>query len=254
MISKNLWENYIHGLSQIEYHRGSGRDLPAWSRAAQSDPEHVANLDGLALLLVFDPTGDVAAVSYWQSKYELKVLWAKNEPVDDASQLRYIEDLLENAKNGTPTAELVKTVISMCRAKIFRRVRKLANSFGVSQANQKLEESNLWRFDETKEPHQKLEAALANLVGKYDSTTVSLLDGFTRFMGKVTKTSEVEDFRRILYFSKKVTSVAGLDEILKGNQVKYLKKLGDYVRILEHLPAIVRKAGIREITVEQVMT
>src|SRR5277367_1997566 len=125
--------NYIHGLSQIEYHRGSGRDLPAWSRATQSDREHVASLDGLALLLVFSPKGDVAAVSYWQSAHELKLLWAKNQPVDDSDQLRYIEKLLENVKKGTRTAELLKIVISMCKEKIFHRVKKLANSFSVSQ-------------------------------------------------------------------------------------------------------------------------
>jgi hypothetical protein len=33
MVSLQLWENYIHGLAQVEYHRGPDRDLPAWSRA-----------------------------------------------------------------------------------------------------------------------------------------------------------------------------------------------------------------------------
>src|SRR5277367_1759452 len=128
--------NYIHGLSQIEYHRGSGRDLPAWSRATQSNREHVASLDGLALLLVFKAKGDVAAVSYWRSANELKLLWAKNQPVDDPNQRRYIEELLKNAKNGTPAYELLRIVIPICKEKIFDRVRKLAKSFSVSQADQ----------------------------------------------------------------------------------------------------------------------
>src|SRR3954454_12483314 len=45
MVSYNLWWNYIHRLSQIDYHHGSGRDLPAWSQASQSDREHVASLE-----------------------------------------------------------------------------------------------------------------------------------------------------------------------------------------------------------------
>jgi hypothetical protein len=143
MISLRLWENYVHGLSQVEFQHGSGRDLPGWSRATQSDREHVASLDGLALLLVFRPKGDVAAISYWRSAHELKLLWAKNQPVDDSNQLRYIEELVENVKKGTRAAELLKIVIPMCREKIFHRVRKLANSFGVSQTDQK-RESNLW--------------------------------------------------------------------------------------------------------------
>src|SRR5271156_4049170 len=133
MISLDLWKNYVHGLSQVEFQHKPGRDLPAWSRAFQSDREHVASLDGLALLLIFSPKGDVAAVSYWQSAHELKVLWAKNQPVDDSNQLRYIQELLENVQKGTPADELLEIVIPMCREKIFHRVRKLAKSFDVSQ-------------------------------------------------------------------------------------------------------------------------
>ena len=158
--------------------------------------------------------------------------------------------------NGTSAKKLLNIVIPMCRDKIFHRVKKLANSFGVSQTDQRLGESNLWRFDETKEPCQKLEATLkkANLDERYHST-VHLLDRFTRFVGKVTKTSQVEDFLSILYFAKCVTSVADLKSFLEEKQVGCLNKLSDYVRILERLPSMVAKAGNKKkITVEQVMT
>jgi len=129
--------DYVHGLSQIEFHLRSNRDIPAWSHTSQGDREHVAILEGLAFLLVFALKGDVAATSYWRSADELKLLWAKNEPVDDSNQLQYIEDLLEKVKNSTKTAELLDTVIAMCREKIFHWVKKLAKSFGVSQNNSK---------------------------------------------------------------------------------------------------------------------
>src|SRR5205809_3354939 len=106
-----LVENYVHGLSQVEFHRGSGRDLPAWSHATQSDRDHVASLDGLALLLVFSPKGDVAATSFWRSADKLKLLWAKNQPVHDYSQLRYIEELLENVKKGTKADKLLLNIV-----------------------------------------------------------------------------------------------------------------------------------------------
>jgi len=251
MISLDLWKNYVHGLSQIEFHHGSGRDLP---HATQSDREHVASLDGLALLLVFSPKGDVAAISSWRSAHEFKLLWAKNQPVDDSDQLRYIEELLENIEKDTPADELLKIVIPMCREKIFHRVKKLANSFGVSQTDQRREESNLWRFDET-EPCQTLEATLkrANRL-KGNESTAHLLDRFTRFVGRITRTSKVEDFWTILYFSWCVTSVAGLNKILEENQVRYLSKLGDYVRILERIPLLLKKLDKAKITIEQVMT
>ena len=93
----------------------------------------------------------------------------------------------------------------------------------------------------------------ANQLGNYKSI-VHLLDSFTRFVGKVSKASEVKDFWTILYYSWYFTSVAGLDSFLEANQVKYLSKLGDYVRILERIPLILEKAGDTKLTVEQVMT
>jgi hypothetical protein len=254
MISLDLWKNYVHGLSQIDYYHGSGRDLLDWSRATQSDREHVASLDGLALLLVFGLKRDVAAISFWQSAHEFKLLWAKNQPVDDSNQLRYIGELLENAKKGTQATKLLKIVIPMCREKIFHRIKKLANSFGVSQTDQKLEKSNLWRLDETKESYQKLEAILKKVyrLEGYEPT-VHLVDNITRLVGRVTKTSKVEVFWTILYFSWCVITVTGLNTILEENQVRYLSKLGDYLRILKRIPLLLKKAGNMNITVEQVM-
>ena len=247
-------DDYIHGLSQVEYHYGSGRDLSGWSRATKGDRDHIAILEGLALLLVFTPKGDVAATSYWRSADEFKLLWAKNQPVEDNKQLRYIDELLEYVKNGTETNALLKLVITTCKEKIFHRVKKLANSFGVSQNNQKKEESNLWQFDETKEPHQKFEAAL-NKAGWYkNKSTVHKLDIFTRFVGRVTKTSDINTFLSILRFSWTVTSIADLNKVLEEKQVRHLRKLGDYVRIIKHMPLLLKKVDKAKITIEQVIT
>ena len=99
-------------------------------------------------------------------------------------------------------------------------------------------------IDATKEPHQKLEA----------TSTVDVLDNFTRFVGTVTKTSDSLVFWNVLNFSWTVTSVADLDKVLEGQQVRYLRKLGDYLRIIRHMPKLVKKAGKAKITVEQVLT
>jgi hypothetical protein len=108
-----LAEEYVHGLSLVEFHHESIRDLPAFSRALQSDRDH--RLDGLALLFVFSSKGDMAATSYWRSADKLKLLWAKNQPVDD-NQIRYTQELLEKVKKGTKASELLDIVISMCCA------------------------------------------------------------------------------------------------------------------------------------------
>ena len=36
-------------------------------------------------------------------------------------------------------------------------------------------------------------------------------------------------------------------------QVRYLSKLGDYVRIIKHMPLLLEKAGKAKITIEQVI-
>jgi hypothetical protein len=255
MVSLHLWKNYIHALSQVDFHHGPGRELPGWALATPSDREHVASLDGLALLLVFRSQRDVAAVSYWQSANGLKLLWAKNEPVDDHNTHNYIKELLDNVQRSASTGDLLDIVISMCKEKILHRVKKLAKSFDVSQTNQRQNESNLWQFDKTKEPCQMLEAMLER-AGRLESneSVVNLLDRFTRFVGRITKDSKAADLWTILCFSTCVSSVASLDTVLEENQARYLSKLGDYVRILERIPLMLTKVDKAKITVEQVMT
>jgi hypothetical protein len=248
-----LMEDFIHGLSQVEFHLGPGRDLLAWSNAAQRDRDHVAILDGLTLLFVFTSRRGVAAVSYWQSAEGIKLLWAKNQPVDDSNQLRYIKDLFENITNGAKESELLHIVIAMCREKIFHRVRKLAGSFGVCQNDRRRGESNLWQFDGTKKPHQKLEAALREAGWLENKSTTQVLGGFMRFVGGVTKTSESKVFLNVLYFSWTVTSVVDFDKMLE-EQVRHLRKLGDYVRVIRYIPLLLKKLGNAKITIEQVLT
>jgi hypothetical protein len=255
MVSLHLWKNYVHALSQVEFHHRPGRDLPGWTHAGQSEREHVAGLDGLALLLVFRSQKDVAAVSYWRSANELKLLWAKNAPIDDPNTHNYIKKLLDNVQMNASTADLLDIVISMYKEKIVHRVRKLAKSFDVSRTNQREGQSNLWQFDKTKKPCQKLEAMLEKAGRlKGNESVVSLLDRFTRFMGRIANDSKAADLWTILYFSSCVSSVAGLDTILKENQARYLSKLGDYVRTLERIPLMLKKVDRAKITVEQVMT
>ena len=64
-LAERRWrvEDYVHGLSQIEFYLGSSRNLPTWLHTKLEDRGHVA-LEGLALLLIFAPNGDVAATSY----------------------------------------------------------------------------------------------------------------------------------------------------------------------------------------------
>ena len=245
-------EDYIHGLSQVDFY-GLNKDFCFWAywHMTKKDVERVAILDGLALLLVFASQGDVAAVSYWHSGDEFNILWAKNQPVDNSSQLQYIEELLQKAKDGIETKELLNMVIPMCKEKIFHRVQKLAKSFGVSLANQRKEDFNLWGFNKTKEPFRKLEAALKRAGWLEDLSTIERLDDFTRSIGLITKTSATREFSIILRFAWTV-SVDGLEEVLKGSQARYLNKLSDYVRSLVQIRSLLKNIRTVKIVATQV--
>src|SRR5438034_7868389 len=110
-------ETYVHALSQIEYHRESGKDLSGWLKSSKETKDHVAVLDGLALLLILRPKGDVAAITTWRSANECKILWAKNQPIGDSKELEYSQQLLQNVKKGYHTDQMLQFVIPMYREK-----------------------------------------------------------------------------------------------------------------------------------------
>jgi ribosomal protein L17 len=99
-----------------------------------------------------------------------------------------------------------------------------------------------------------LEAKLKTHGFLRDRSTVERLDHFTRLLGRVTRTSEIKVFCYILCFSTIVTSVVDFNKVLEKEQVRYLSKLGGYVRILRQMPLFLKKAGKVNITIEQVLT
>jgi hypothetical protein len=246
-------DDYVHGLSQVEFHRGSAKNLPAWSNATEVERDHISSLEGLALLLVFSAKGDVAAVTYWRSADELRVLWANYELVKDSAKLDYVNRLLESGIKGAKANEVLSLVISMCKDKILHRVKKLARSFNISKNNPRDEESNIWGFDEKK--HVGLHNSLKKAGQLFNDSTslIDVLDQFTYQLGKMTKGSEIAGFMNILSLSYILTTHGALDIILEESQVRYLRKLGDYLRAVRRIPSLLRKVGKIKIAVEQVI-
>jgi|SRR5271170_6299821 len=77
-----LAEEYVHGLSRIP----SRQRRTSLSHAPQSDRDHLASLDGLALLFVFSPKRDGSDIM------------GENQPINDTNQIRYTQELLEKVK------------------------------------------------------------------------------------------------------------------------------------------------------------
>lgn len=247
-------EDYVHAISQIQYYHQSNKDVPGWPHLRQNYQNYLIVLEGLALLLVFSSKSDVAAVTSWRTADELRLFWAKNQAVDDQHVLHYVQDLLDSARRGAKTGELLYKVISMCRDKIFQQIEKLAKSFNVSQSNQRDQELNLWNFDATNAACQKLEMAMKAAGWLKNQLIVTRLDNFTRFVGKTTRIDESKIFFTIIYFSWTVTASTELNKLLAAERVRYLSKLSDYMRILRHIPKLLQMAGKANIIIEQVLT
>ncbi|KAN0080788.1 hypothetical protein V8E54_003992 [Elaphomyces granulatus] len=239
-------EEYIHALSQVEFEHGASRDLPSWSSAKPSDREHVAILDGLALLLVFAATGDVAATTYWQSGNDFTLLWCKNHVVENWNELQYVENLFVKARSDARTDELLRVVIAMCKGKIHHRIRKLAKAIEAS--------TDRWSFDPNKSSHQMLSTVLQSWQQE-NQTTNEVLDNFALSVRNITKSSSDKQFWQIMMLSWHVTAVDNLQlaNILDWNTVRYLNKIADYARILNRFPALLKKLGNTKITIQQVL-
>ena len=176
-------------------------------------------------------------------------MWCKTDIVDNRDELRYVEDLFAKAKGGVPTAELLEVVIAMCKKKILHRMKKLAKAFEV---NMDEKEGNMSL--PSRSSHQMLETVLQRQ--RENQTTTEVLDNFTRAVRTTTKSSSERKLLQILLFSWHVTAVRDLklENILDWNVVRYLKKIGDYARIIDRFPALLKKLRGAKLTIRQVRT
>ena len=135
----------------------------------------------------------------------------------------------------------------MCKGKIHHRIRKLAKAIEAS--------TDGWGFDPNKSSHQMLSTVLQSW-HQENQTTTEVLDDFAHAVRTITKSSSDDEFLQILIFSWHVTAVHNLQlaNIWDWNIVRYLKKIGDYGRILKRFPALLKKLGNTKITIQQVRT
>ena len=110
-MSDQFTQDFIHGLSQLDFHHGHGRDTVNYTQAPVEVKQHVELLDGLALLLVFEPKGDVAATSLWTGRDEITLLWAKNEQEIRPGPLLYVQHLHNYIMAERPAVDFLDLVI-----------------------------------------------------------------------------------------------------------------------------------------------
>ncbi|MCJ1377793.1 hypothetical protein MMC17_000889 [Xylographa soralifera] len=235
-------QNFIHALSQLQSPYSHRTDNVAYTNANREVKEHIELLDGLALLLVFSPNGDVAATGLWRSSNAITLLWCKNEEVTDLDTLHYISSLRSAAFAQKSPKEMLDLVAPFCRMKIFERCKKLAKSFGVTRDNVNSVRTNLWQYNETDHYHQQLRNALVKLGVLITTSSVStMLDIFIKRAGCLSKDSPLHHFTTTLLTAWALSTGTPLANIITREQTKRVDRLGDYMRILYVLPALVKR-------------
>lgn len=131
MESKKVNE-YVYGLSQMSHiHKNMPTQPP---RMGPEESKHLRILDAVALFLVTEAKGDVAAVTFKQATHTIEIFYAKNSPCDDfltiyANKiLAYIFEFRHHPLEEV-VVEVCLRAVKQCLKKVRARLLKLFKNF-----------------------------------------------------------------------------------------------------------------------------
>lgn len=142
----------VHVLSSVVRNR---EQAPTQSWVSSQENKHLRLLDGIALLLVIQDKGDVAAVSLVQTLSCIEFYYSKNIPCTP-DMTEYIESMLDIIKKYEPSqrhiwiGQIVRTAAAKCLKKIRNRIKKISielSNAGVKLSNDEIciDDIGLWR-------------------------------------------------------------------------------------------------------------
>lgn len=254
-------QDNIHALSQIKPHPKSNSKLINSIEAIRGKKVEPVVFDAIAVLLAFKATPDAVAVTQWRTTEEVKILWAKDQPVTNPAQLAYIDKILQMSLSGVEITEILPLVVEMCKDRILHRIEKLAKALEDAMQWPR----NMWGFNGDLSAHKEFQDGIRSHILFKGRPIVTTLDRFTRTMARMARrgrSAQVEDFVQILFFSYAVTATNGhtkrLGKILRHDKVKCLRVLGNYMRALWLIHQLLKrlsKGGRKvKVTIEQVST
>ncbi|KAL8684026.1 MAG: hypothetical protein Q9186_000056 [Xanthomendoza sp. 1 TL-2023] len=110
------------------FYKKSGTLTDAYVKASPKVQRWVDVLDGIALLLVHQSSGDIVATGRTDNG-NLTIHWAKNSgQTPHPHEQSYITSLLDSFKALKTPLDTMKIVIPMCRSKILNRMQKLVTA------------------------------------------------------------------------------------------------------------------------------
>ncbi|KAL8728631.1 MAG: hypothetical protein Q9166_005285 [cf. Caloplaca sp. 2 TL-2023] len=120
--------NTLYALSKIHFNFAEeGRDTSLYTNSHPNIQKHVNLLDGIALLLVYDDTGDIVATGRAvEANGNHVIYWTKNGPEKPtAREQDYLACLQQSFKRLDLPTDTLEIIVPMCRKKIINRMKKL---------------------------------------------------------------------------------------------------------------------------------
>jgi hypothetical protein len=152
MPSPEFDDQLVYLLSNLRHIR---QHVPSVPEPTANQRKHLNLLDGIALLLVTEGKGDVAAVSFVHTSTSIEFYYAKNRPCT-LQETAHIQKLLEMTRSFQPSEsgvwvdKALELVIQTCIKKVKGRMRKITNElkktgFGSSSRLEDLNNLPIWR-------------------------------------------------------------------------------------------------------------
>jgi hypothetical protein len=188
MSSPQFDDQLVYLLSNLRHIRQHVPPVPKWM---DNQKKHLNLLDGIALLLVTEGKGDVAAVSFVHTSTSIEFYYSKNR-LCTPQETAYVQRLLEMAGSFEPSerrawvGRVLELVIQACFKKVKGRMRKITNElkkigFSSSLRLEDLNNLPIWR--ETDRKGEIVEAYRRTFPSKKPEEGVSDRDILFRYFG-----------------------------------------------------------------------
>jgi hypothetical protein len=150
-MSAEFDDQLVHALSCLSHIRQHVLTVPTLSH---DQKKYLSLLDGIALLLVTEGKGDVAAVSFLHTNMSIEFYYAKNRPCTPGEMV-YIQKLLEMAQTFQALKSIqwvsvtLELVVQMCMKKVKGRMRKITSELkkcevGLSSSVEDIRKLSIW--------------------------------------------------------------------------------------------------------------
>ncbi|KAL8730326.1 MAG: hypothetical protein Q9181_004695 [Wetmoreana brouardii] len=243
--------NCISALGDLKTDHGTQEEEKAFSVSKKATQKEIRTLDGLSQLLVFRPS-EACAMTLIQEVDTVTVYWAKNSPDElTGSQQAYVDALLKVFPQQTHPGDILALCVEQCLPKIMSRVKKTTQEFNIIS-----DVTNLLGLSGGHPSYLYFEQRLRDrgVLAKH-FTLVDSVDAFLKALARVGTGFDMKTLLTILTFADAITlGERDGSSIFNSFQLRGVKKLGAYRKVISQVLTICKQTGITKLTEQQIPT